>query len=59
MDPLMRRHIWAVTQHYADYEHQISFFHGQTVVGKTDRVRLIAEVTAFVLQGAKVHPRTQ
>jgi TetR/AcrR family transcriptional regulator len=59
MDPLLLFQIWAVTQHYADYEHQISFFHGQTVVGETDRVRLITEVTAFVLQGAEVHPRTQ
>ena len=60
VDPLLLLfHIWAVTQHYADYEHQIAFFRGQTVVGKTDRVRLIAEVTAFVLQGAEVHPRTQ
>jgi TetR/AcrR family transcriptional regulator len=58
-DPLLRFHIWAVTQHYADYELQIRFFHGQTVVGETDRVRLITEVTAFVLQGAEVHPRTQ
>ena len=59
VDPLPLFQIWAVTQRYADYEHQIRFFHGQTVVGETDRVRLIAEVTAFVLQGAKVHPSTQ
>jgi TetR/AcrR family transcriptional regulator len=60
VDPLLLLfHIWAVTQRSADYEHQIRFFRGQTVVGEADRERLIAEVTAFVLQGAGVHPRTQ
>ncbi len=28
MDPLLRFHIWAVTRHFADYEHEIRFFHG-------------------------------
>ena len=55
VDPLLLLfHIWAVTQHYADYEHQISFFRGRDVGDGGDRERLIAEVTDFLLRGAGV-----
>jgi TetR/AcrR family transcriptional regulator len=47
-------HIWALTQHYADYEHQVAFFRGHGLGDTADRERLIAEVTAFVLRGAGV-----
>lgn len=55
VDPLLLLfHIWAVTQHYADYEHQIAFFRGRALGDEADRERLIAEVTGFVLRGAGV-----
>jgi TetR/AcrR family transcriptional regulator len=55
LDPLQRLfHIWAVTQHYADYEPQVAFFRGQPLGDEADRERLIDEVTAFVLRGAGV-----
>jgi TetR/AcrR family transcriptional regulator len=55
VDPLLLLfHIWAVTQHYADYEHLMSFFRGRDVGDGGDRERLIAEVTDFLLRGAGV-----
>jgi TetR/AcrR family transcriptional regulator len=55
LDPLqLLFHIWAVTQHYADYEPQVAFFRGQPLGDEADRERLIDEVTAFVLRGAGV-----
>jgi TetR/AcrR family transcriptional regulator len=47
-------HIWAVTQHYADYEPQVAFFRGHALGDTADRERLIEEVTEFVLRGAGV-----
>jgi TetR/AcrR family transcriptional regulator len=55
VDPLLLLfHIWAVTQHYADYEHQIAFFRGHALGGAADREQLITQVTSFVLRGAGV-----
>ncbi|MEY3664434.1 MAG: hypothetical protein RLZZ153_616 [Pseudomonadota bacterium] len=55
VDPLLLLfHIWSITQHYADYEHQITFFRGHALGGAADREQLIAQVTTFVLRGAGV-----
>lgn len=55
VDPLLLLfHVWALTQHYADYQHQVQFFRGGCGDDEADRERLIAEVTAFVLRGAGV-----
>jgi len=55
LDPLgLMFHIWAVTQHYADYEHQVAFFRGRPSTEPSDRERLITEATEFVLRGAGV-----
>lgn len=51
---LLMFHIWAVTQHYADYQHQVTFFRGPSGTTAADRERLIAEATEFVLRGAGV-----
>lgn len=55
VDPLLLLfHIWAVTQHYAEYAEQVRFFHGPDVDTDAGRERVVAEVTAFVLRGAGV-----
>lgn len=55
LEPLqLLLHIWAVTQHYADYEPQVAFFRGHALGDTADRERLIEEVTEFVLRGAGV-----
>lgn len=55
VDPLLLLfHIWAITQHYADYEHQVTFFRGPSGVTPEDRERLIVEVTQFILRGAGI-----
>ncbi len=55
VDPqLLLFHVWAMTQHYADYADQVRFFGGPDPADGADRERVIAEVTAFVLRGAGV-----
>lgn len=55
VDPmLLMFHIWSMTQHYADYQHQVAFFRGPTAQTSADRERLISEVTRFILRGAGV-----
>jgi TetR/AcrR family transcriptional regulator len=55
VDPLLFLfHVWAVTQHYADYQHQVRFFRGDDSDGADERERIVEEVTAFVLRGAGV-----
>jgi TetR/AcrR family transcriptional regulator len=55
LDPLLLLcHIWALTQHYADYQHQVRWFRGACGDDEADRERLIDEATAFVLRGAGV-----
>jgi TetR/AcrR family transcriptional regulator len=51
---LLLFHIWAMTQHYADYADQVRYFDGPDLGAAQDRELLIAEVTAFVLRGAGV-----
>ena len=43
--------IWALTQHYADYELQVRFFTGCPPGQPLDRDKICAEVTQFVLRG--------
>jgi TetR/AcrR family transcriptional regulator len=55
VDPLLFLfHTWAVTQHYADYEHQVRLFRGAVAADADDREHVIAEATAFILRGAGV-----
>lgn len=49
-------HIWALTQHYADYESQVRFFTGRPAGEAFDRERIRAEVTGFVLRGVGLEP---
>ncbi|MDQ2736323.1 MAG: TetR family transcriptional regulator C-terminal domain-containing protein [Pseudomonadota bacterium] len=44
-------HIWALTQHYADYEPQVRFFTGCPPGQALDRERICAQITCFVLRG--------
>lgn len=44
-------HIWALTQHYADYEMQVRFFTRCAPDQPLDRDRIRTEVTRFVLRG--------
>jgi len=44
-------HIWALTQHYADYEPQVRFFMALPADMPLDRERISAEVTRFVIRG--------
>lgn len=55
VDPLLFLfHVWAVTQHYADYQQQIEFFRGPFATTPADREHLIREATNFVLRGAGI-----
>lgn len=55
VDPLLLLfHIWAVTQHYADYADQVRLFGGPTPDLPADRERVIEQVATFVLRGAGV-----
>ena len=44
-------HIWALTQHYADYEPQVRFFTECPLGESLDREKICAEITRFVLRG--------
>ena len=44
-------HIWALTQHYADYEPQVRFFTACAPDEPLDREMICAEITRFVLRG--------
>lgn len=44
-------HIWAMTQHYADYERQVRFFTACPPGEPLDREKICAEITRFVLRG--------
>jgi TetR/AcrR family transcriptional regulator len=55
VDPqLLLFHIWATTQHYADYADQVRFFRGPDMESAAERERIVAEVTTLVLRGAGV-----
>jgi TetR/AcrR family transcriptional regulator len=44
-------HIWALTQHYADYEVQVRFFTRCPSLGSLERDKILAEITALILRG--------
>ncbi len=44
-------HIWALTQHYADYEPQVRFFIDCPPEEALDRERICAQIICFVLRG--------
>jgi TetR/AcrR family transcriptional regulator len=55
VDPLLFMfHVWAITQHYADYQHQVTFFRGPSATTEGDREYLIGEATRFILLGAGI-----
>ena len=43
--------IWATTQHYADFEHQISVLNGNKPLSKTQQARATKNVIGIVLRG--------
>jgi hypothetical protein len=45
-----------ITQHYADYQHQVTFFRGPSGITEPDREYLITEASRFILQGAGIGP---
>ena len=49
-------HIWALTQHYADYEPQVRFFTACPAGKPLDREKICAEITRFVLAGVGLKP---
>lgn len=56
VDPLLFQvHIWAVTQHYADYETQVRVLTGAGDA-PLDAERIIAEATALILRGCGLPP---
>lgn len=56
VDPLLFQiHIWAVTQHYADYETQVRVLTGAGEA-PLDAGRIIAEATALILRGCGLSP---
>ncbi len=51
-------HIWALTQHYADYEPQVRFFTACPPDQSLDRERICSELTRFVLRGVGLQDAT-
>lgn len=47
-------HIWYITQRYANYEHQVTFFRGASGKTPEDWERLVVEATAFTLRGSGI-----
>lgn len=43
--------IWATTQHYADFEHQISVLNGKKPLSKAQQVQATKNVTGIILRG--------
>ena len=57
LDPwLFLMHIWAVTQHYADFDVQVRFMMRVRAGQPLDRARIVREVVAFVLHGCGLTP---
>lgn len=57
VDPLLFQiNIWAVTQHYADYEAQVRVLTGAGE-GPLNADRIIAEATALILRGCGLPPQ--
>jgi len=56
VDPLLFQvHIWAITQHYADYETQVRVLTGAGDA-PLDAERIIAEATTLILRGCGLQP---
>jgi TetR/AcrR family transcriptional regulator len=52
VDPMyLMFHIWALTQHYADYEAQVRFFTKSAAGAPLDRAAIRDAITALVLRG--------
>ncbi|MGO4391206.1 TetR/AcrR family transcriptional regulator [Variovorax sp. M-6] len=57
LDPwLFLMHIWAVTQHYADFDVQVRFMMRLRAGEALDQARITREVVAFVLHGCGLSP---
>lgn len=57
LDPwLLLMHIWAVTQHYADFDVQVRFMMRVRAGEALDEARITREVVAFVLYGCGLTP---
>ena len=48
--------IWATTQHYADFEHQIKVLNGNRPLSKAQRERATANVIGIILRGIGLEP---
>jgi TetR/AcrR family transcriptional regulator len=54
---LLLMHIWALTQHYADFALQVRVMHGQPAGAPLDRDHITQETTRFILRGCGLLPR--
>jgi TetR/AcrR family transcriptional regulator len=50
--------LWASTQHYADFEVQVRAVLGRRKLGERDFATASANITALILQGCLIRPRT-
>ena len=61
MRPLDPKHfvfqLWAVTQHYADFEVQVRAVLGRRRLTEADFADAAANITQLILQGALISPR--
>jgi len=48
--------IWATTQHYADFEHQISVLNGNKALSKTQQAQATKNVIGIILRGIGLEP---
>lgn len=55
---LLLMHIWALTQHYADFALQVRVMQGLPPNAPLDREAITREVTTFVLRGCGIPPDT-
>ena len=49
--------IWAATQHYADFEHQISVLNGNKALSKTQQAQATKNVIGIILRGIGLEPQ--
>jgi TetR/AcrR family transcriptional regulator len=57
LDPwLFLMHIWAITQHYADFDAQVRFMMRLPADAPLDQAHITREVVAFVLHGCGLTP---
>ena len=48
--------IWAATQHYADFEHQIKVLNGNKALSKAQQARATESVIGIILRGIGLEP---